>query len=90
VANLGYSPDERFAVVDTIYCSGSASLAADLTRALGAGYLLDTGPPRQCVETVFDGSPDWSLVFSNSSVQIWRVADPPGSGATPGSLSFRR
>jgi len=90
VANLGYSPDERYAVVDTIYCSGSASVAADLTRRLGARYLLDTGPPRQCVETIFDGSPDWTLVFANSSVRIWRVAAPVESGAAPGSLSFRR
>jgi len=92
VANLGYPPEERFALVDTIYCLGNAGLAADLTRALEAGYLLDTGPPRQeeCVETVFEGSPDWSLVFENSSVRIWRVADAAGSGAAPGSLSFRR
>ena len=90
VANLGYSPDERFAVVDTIYCSGSASVAADLTRALGAGYLLDTGPPRGCVATIFDGSPDWTLVFANSSLRIWRVAAPIESAVAPGSLSFRR
>ena len=32
IANLGYSPDELAAVVDTIYCSGDADLAAQLTR----------------------------------------------------------
>ncbi|MEX0709888.1 MAG: hypothetical protein WD116_01645 [Chloroflexota bacterium] len=90
VANLGYSPDERAAVVDTIYCSGSPGLAADLTRALDAQYLLDTGPPRQCDATIFADSDAWTLVFDNSSVRIWQVVNPAESGAAPGSLSFRR
>jgi hypothetical protein len=90
IANLGYSPDQRAAVVDTIYCSGSADVAARLTRSLGASYLLDAGPPRSCDRTVFDGSPDWTLVFDNPSLRIYRVSPGVESGATPGSVSFQR
>ena len=64
--------------------------AADLTRSLGASYLLDTGPPRHCQPTVFDGSPDWELVYDQPGVRIWRVAGAVASNGTPGSLSFRR
>jgi len=90
IANLGYSPDTRAAQVETIYCSGSADVAAQLTRALGAGYLLDTGPPGQCTETVFDGSPDWTLVYDAGGVRIWQVTGGPASGAAPPSVSFQR
>ncbi|MDQ2853336.1 MAG: hypothetical protein M3R32_00570 [Chloroflexota bacterium] len=90
IANLGYSPDQRAASVDTIYCSGSADVAAQLTRSLNASYLIDAGPPRQCERTVFDGSPAWTLVFDNSSLRIYRVAPASQSGSLPGSVSFRR
>ena len=90
IANLGYSPDERAAVVDAIYCSGDAGRAAQLTRSLGASYLLDVGPPRQCVETVFEGSPDWLLVYDRSSVRIWQVSGALATGAGPPSVSFQR
>jgi hypothetical protein len=90
IANLGYSPDQRYAAVDTIYCSGSADVAAQLTRSLRAAYLLDTGPPRDCVETVFEGSPDWSLVYDRGGVRIWQVAGALASGAESPSVSFRR
>jgi hypothetical protein len=90
VANLGYSPDERYAIVDTIYCSGDPGRAADLTRALGATYLLDAGPPRQCLPTTFDGSPDWELAYDRSGVRIWRVAGGLASVNPPASLSFGR
>ena len=89
VANLGYSPDERAATVDTIYCSGNAAVAADLTRSLGGTYLLDTWAPRaDCLRTSFDGSDDWTLVYDNASLRIYRVAPAVESGAQPGSLSF--
>jgi hypothetical protein len=90
IANLGYSPDERAALVDTIYCSGDPGQAAALTRSLGATYLLDTGPPRQCAPTTFDGSPDWELVYDHSGVRIWHVTGGLASVATPPSLSFGR
>ena len=90
VANLGYSPDERAALVDAIYCSGSPDVAADLTRAMGAAYLLDAGPPRACDRTVFDGSRDWTLVFENAALRIFKVVGPVAAGSTPGSLSWRR
>ncbi len=90
IANLGYSPDERAAMVDTIYCSGSADVAAQLTRSLGAGYLLDVGPPRQCVQTVFDHDPNWNLVYDRGGVRIWQVSGALASGAGPPSVSFQR
>ncbi len=91
IANLGYSPDRRAAVVETIYCSGSATVAADLTRSLGATYLLETWSPRSdCDEPVLDDSPEWTLVYDQPNARIWRVAAPVESGAAPGSLSFGR
>ena len=89
IANLGYSPDERAAQVDSIYCSGDAGLAAQLTRSLGAAYLLDTGPPRQCERTVFEGSPDWTLRYDQGEVRIWQVNSALAMGAGPPSVSFR-
>jgi hypothetical protein len=92
IANLGYSPDERHAVVDTIYCSGRSDLAADLTRALRATYLLDTGPPgvEGCQRTVFDGSPDWKLVFEGSGIRIFQVTGAVASAGERSFVSFRR
>jgi hypothetical protein len=90
IANLGYSPDERATVVDTIYCSGSAELAAQLTRSLRATYLLDVGPPRQCAQTVFADSPDWTLVYDREGVRIWHVTGAPASSDGPPSVSFQR
>jgi hypothetical protein len=90
IANLGYSPDERAAVVDEIYCSGDPVRAAQLTRNLGATYLLDTGPPRACQPTIFEGSPDWELVYDRSGVRIWHVSGGVAAIRAPGSVSFRR
>lgn len=90
IANLGYSPDQRAAVVDTIYCSGNADLAAQLTRSLGAQYLLDTGPPRQCAATIFAHSPEWTSVYDRDGVRIWRVTGAVAGGTGPPSVSFRR
>jgi hypothetical protein len=90
IANLGYSPDQRYAVVDRIYCSGDPREAAALTRTLGATYLLDIGPPRQCPPTVFVGSPDWKLAYDRSGVRIWQVTGGLASATPPASVSFRR
>ena len=92
VANLGYSPDERSAVVNEIYCNGRADVAADLTQALGATYLLDTGPPgvADCVRTTFTDSPDWRLVYDASGVQIWQLTRAVALGPAPPSVSFAR
>jgi hypothetical protein len=92
IANLGYPPDERAAMVNSIYCSGRPDLAADVTRSLGATYLLDTGPPgvEGCQRTVFDDSPDWKRVFDGSGIRIFQVIGAVASGPTPTSLSFRR
>jgi hypothetical protein len=87
IANLGYSPDQRAAVVDSIYCSGNPVHAATLARSLGATYLLDTGPPRQCVPTVFDGSPEWQLVYDRSGVRIWHLAGGLAWGSSAASVS---
>jgi hypothetical protein len=90
IANLGYPPDARSALVDRIYCDGTAGEAADLARSLGATYLLDTGPPRSCQPTIFDGSPDWELAYDRSGVRIWRVTGGLASVDRPASLSFGR
>jgi hypothetical protein len=90
VANLGYSPDQRAAAIDTIYCSGSADVAAQLARTYGATYLLDTGPPRGCDETVFDGSPDWALLYDEQWVRIYGLTGGLASAPAPPSVSFRR
>jgi hypothetical protein len=82
IANLGYSPDERYALVDRIYCNGDPGESAALADSLGASYLLDVGPPRQCAPTVFEGSPDWELAYDAGGVRIWHLAG--------GSVSFRR
>ena len=90
IANLGYAPDERYALVDRIYCEGTAGEAADLARSLGATYLLDTGPPRPCQPTVFDGSPDWELAYDVEGVRIWHIAGAVASVREQASLSFGR
>jgi hypothetical protein len=90
IANLGYSPDARAAVVDAIYCSGDADQAAQLTRSQGANYLLDTGAPRPCTATIFDGNPNWTLVYDSEGVRIWRVRVVVLLGAGPPSVSFPR
>ena len=90
IANLGYSPDERYALVDRIYCGRDPAEAADLTRSLGATYLLDTGPPRQCAPTTFDGSPDWELAYDAEGVRIWHVAGGVASVREQASVSFGR
>jgi hypothetical protein len=90
IANLGYSPDQRHALVETIYCSGDPQHAAELTRTLGATYLLDTGPPSNCPPTIFDGSPDWELAYDRSGVRVWRVTGGLASVHRPASLSFGR
>jgi hypothetical protein len=92
IANLGYSPDERASIVNTIYCSGRSDVAADLTRSLGATYLLDTGPPgvEGCQRTVFDDSPGWKLVYDRAGVRIFEVTGAvAATGARP-FVSFRR
>jgi hypothetical protein len=90
VANLGYPPEARAAIVDRIYCDGTAHAAADLTRSLGATYLLDTGPPRPCQPTIFEGSPEWQLAYEADGLRIWRVAGGVAGAAQPASVSFRR
>ena len=90
VANLGYSPDLRAAQVDAIYCSGNADQAAQLTRSLGATYLLDTGPPRQCVATDFSRNENWTLVYDREGVRIWQVSVFVLLNARLPSVSFSR
>lgn len=91
IANLGYAPEERYAVVDRIYCSGDAAEAADLTRSLGATYLLDTGPPRAaCHLTIFYGSTDWDLAYDAGGVRIWHVTGAVASAHHAASVSFDR
>lgn len=91
VANLGYDPDVRAAQIDQIYCGDDPAEAARIARSLGAGYLLDTGPPRDCFpRTEFAGAADWTLVFSESGVRIFQLAEPASASATRASVSFVR
>ena len=89
IANLGYSPDRaRGAGRHDLLLRQRRSVAAQLTRSLGATYLLDTGPPRQCVATVFAGSPDWTLVYDREGVRIWRVTGALAGAVGAPSVSF--
>jgi len=90
IANLGYSPDKVHDEVEEIYCSGDPQRAAQLTRALGATYLLETWPPTSCRPTTFDGSADWELVYDHSGVRIWHVSGAVASAPASASVSFRR
>jgi hypothetical protein len=90
IANLGYPPDARAAIVDRIYCDGTAAAAADLARSLGATYLLDTGPPRPCQPTIFEGSPEWELAYQSGGLRIWRVVGGLASAGQAASVSFGR
>lgn len=77
VANLGYSPDERIAQVQAIYCAGNPALSANLMRNLRAAYLVDTGRPADCATpTDFAASNDFTLAYESPEVRIWRLTDP--------------
>ena len=79
------------AQIDQIYCGNDPADAARIARSLGAGYLLDTGPPRPCSpRTEFAGAADWTLVFSESGVRIFQLAEAASASATPASVSFVR
>jgi hypothetical protein len=73
------------AQIDEIFCSGDADRAAEIAAALGAGYLLDTGPPRGCdPRTDFGTGARWTLVFDTDYADVWQL-DRPAAGA---SVSF--
>jgi len=91
IANLGYDPDPRSAQIDRIYCGNDPADAARIARSLGASYLLDTGPPGGCFpETEFDGAADWTLVFSESGVRIFKLSEVAAAPATRAFVSFVR
>ena len=85
IANLGLDPGPRIGQVDEIYCGGDADRAADLARSMGAGYLLDTGPPRSdCgARTDFGSSPGWTLAYRNEGLAIWKLE--PGAASVSSS-----
>ena len=89
IANLGYSPDARAAQVHDIYCSGDAARSAALARSLGASYLLEGGLPEDCATpTRFADSPDWTLVFTDAGLAIYRLEGGSAQSAAPRSVSF--
>ncbi len=91
IANLGYDPDLRTAQIDEIYCGDDATEAARIARSLGASYLLDTGPPGGCFpETQFDEAADWTLVFSESGVRIFKLSGAASASGEQASVSFAR
>jgi hypothetical protein len=76
VANLGYSPDERIAAVESIYCAGNPDLSARLMRSLEAQYVIDALRPSPCpAPTNFAAGP-YEQVYANESLRIWRLTDP--------------
>jgi hypothetical protein len=76
IANLGYSPDERIAAVETIYCAGDPDLSAHLMRSYGAHYVIDAARPIPCpAPTDFAGGP-FEQVYANTSLRVWRLTDP--------------
>jgi hypothetical protein len=76
VANLGYSPDERIALVQSVYCAGVPPLSADLMRSLHASYVIDAARPSDCTTpTDFGGSAEFALAYENPQVRIWRLTD---------------
>ena len=91
IANLGYDPDPRAAQIDQIYCGNDPALAARIARSLGASYLLETGPPRDCSpRTEFAGSAQWTLVFSESGVRIFELSEAASTPVSAPSVSFAR
>src|SRR5207249_12250640 len=74
VANLGYTPDERGAQLQAIYCGGDAARSTALLASLHAGYLIDGGRPSPCDEPVdFAHAAGFTRVYENPSLMIYRV-----------------
>ncbi len=74
VANLGYDPDARGAMLQAIYCGGNPAHSAELMEQLKAGYLIDSGRPTTCDQPVdFARFAGFVRVYANPSLTIYRL-----------------
>ncbi|MGH2358672.1 MAG: hypothetical protein ACRDGJ_11820 [Candidatus Limnocylindria bacterium] len=81
IANLGYDPGPREAMVREIYCGGDVERSAELMGSLGADYVVDSGRPADCAAPVdFGAGPLFSLAFEEGHLRIWQLTSGSGSG----------
>ena len=77
VANLGYDPSTRQALIDEIRCAGAAPRSAELMEALGARYVLPS-ISTDCTSPVdFAGSPLFEEAYRQGNVVIYRLSSDP-------------
>ncbi len=77
VSNTGYDPGPREKAVKEIYCSGEASKSASLMRQYGADFVIVRrgGECSGKAVSAFADSSLFSLAYSNSDMDIFRLAD---------------
>lgn len=75
VANLGYSPDARSSIMQTVFCGGNVANSARLLSALKATFLIDGGRPAPCDNPVdFSHAAEFVRVYTNPSLTIYRLS----------------
>jgi hypothetical protein len=77
VANLGYDPGPREALITEIRCGGDPVRAAALMSELGATYVFPTGGPGCDSPTDFAASPLFEAAYANGGVTIYRLSSAP-------------
>ncbi len=95
VANLGYSPDARASIMQTVLCGGDVAHSAQLLVMLKADYLIDSGRPTPCDKPVdFSHSAAFVRVYANPSLTIYRLrpvtSEAPTAALTAVSVSSGR
>jgi hypothetical protein len=76
VANLGYDPYQREAVIHAIRCGGDANASAALMREYGAQYVIAEHGPTCEAPVDFAGSDLFAEVYANATVTIFRLLPP--------------
>ena len=77
VANLGYDPSTRQALIAEIRCGGDAERAARLMEELGASYVFPTAGADCAAPVDFAGSPLFEEAYHEGSVVIYRLSSAP-------------
>ena len=77
VANLGYDPSARQALIAEIRCGGDAERSARLMEELGATYVFPTGGGGCAAPVDFAGSPLFEAAYREGSVVIYRLSSAP-------------
>jgi hypothetical protein len=77
VANLGYDPGRREALIKEIRCGGDPVHAAAVMADLGATYVFPAGGPDCERPTDFAASPLFEEAYANGSVTIYRLSSVP-------------